>query len=200
MVSDHYRAFFLKDRRKSLGIEDSFEVALGDGSRYTGVIDRLALDPDKTLHVIDYKTTSRPPTVHGEAQRLQIRSYGMGSLMLRGGRKVRLSYQYLRNGAEFTETLDRSSAERTAGALVERIGSVQRATHYPARPSALCGWCGYREECSDSGYAHRADSTDRGRGSGCPRCGGRLRERQGRFGAFLGCGNYPECRYTRNPD
>jgi DNA topoisomerase-1 len=32
----------------------------------------------------------------------------------------------------------------------------------------------------------------------CPTCGnGRLNLKLGRFGAFIGCSNYPECRYTR---
>jgi len=32
----------------------------------------------------------------------------------------------------------------------------------------------------------------------CPSCGnGRLSLKVGRFGAFIGCSNYPECRYTR---
>ena len=29
----------------------------------------------------------------------------------------------------------------------------------------------------------------------CPRCGGRLVERSGKYGAFIGCSNYPKCRY-----
>jgi len=32
----------------------------------------------------------------------------------------------------------------------------------------------------------------------CPRCGGELRKRSGRFGDFWGCTNYPDCRFTRN--
>src|SRR5262249_14163789 len=32
----------------------------------------------------------------------------------------------------------------------------------------------------------------------CPSCNsGRLNLKLGRFGAFIGCSNYPECRYTR---
>ena len=31
----------------------------------------------------------------------------------------------------------------------------------------------------------------------CPSCGGRLGLKIGRTGGFIGCGNYPECRYTR---
>lgn len=33
----------------------------------------------------------------------------------------------------------------------------------------------------------------------CPRCGGALTLRNGRFGQFYGCKNFPSCRYTRNP-
>jgi len=29
----------------------------------------------------------------------------------------------------------------------------------------------------------------------CPRCGGRLVERDGKYGRFLGCSNYPKCKY-----
>lgn len=32
----------------------------------------------------------------------------------------------------------------------------------------------------------------------CPECGGKLRKRSGSYGSFMGCSNYPECRYTRN--
>ncbi len=30
----------------------------------------------------------------------------------------------------------------------------------------------------------------------CPRCGGNLVKRQGKYGSFYGCSNYPKCRYT----
>lgn len=30
----------------------------------------------------------------------------------------------------------------------------------------------------------------------CPKCGGKLRKRHGKYGDFLGCSNYPKCRYT----
>jgi hypothetical protein len=34
--------------------------------------------------------------------------------------------------------------------------------------------------------------------SKCPRCSGTLKQRQGRYGSFVGCSNFPTCRYTRN--
>lgn len=30
----------------------------------------------------------------------------------------------------------------------------------------------------------------------CPKCGGQLVERSGRYGAFYGCSNYPKCKFT----
>ncbi len=30
----------------------------------------------------------------------------------------------------------------------------------------------------------------------CPRCGGNLVARKGKYGSFIGCSNYPKCRYT----
>ena len=32
----------------------------------------------------------------------------------------------------------------------------------------------------------------------CPLCGGRSVIRNGRYGEFIGCSNYPNCRFTRN--
>jgi DNA topoisomerase-1 len=37
-------------------------------------------------------------------------------------------------------------------------------------------------------------------GEACPECGSELIERRGRFGKFIACSTYPECRYTRNVD
>jgi len=44
-------------------------------------------------------------------------------------------------------------------------------------------------------FPPRADGVDPRK---CPSCdGGRLSLKLGKFGAFIGCSNYPECRYTR---
>ena len=44
-------------------------------------------------------------------------------------------------------------------------------------------------------FPERADGGDP---RGCPSCGnGSLSLKLGKFGAFIGCSNYPECRYTR---
>lgn len=32
----------------------------------------------------------------------------------------------------------------------------------------------------------------------CPKCGGKLVERKGKYGRFLGCSNFPRCHFTYN--
>lgn len=32
----------------------------------------------------------------------------------------------------------------------------------------------------------------------CPQCGGRLVPKEGQYGKFMGCSNFPNCKYTRN--
>ena len=31
----------------------------------------------------------------------------------------------------------------------------------------------------------------------CPKCGGKLIMRDGKYGKFIGCSNFPKCRYTQ---
>jgi DNA topoisomerase-1 len=44
----------------------------------------------------------------------------------------------------------------------------------------------------------RADVTHEILDEACPECGGQLAIRLGRNGRFIGCNNYPTCKYTRN--
>jgi len=44
----------------------------------------------------------------------------------------------------------------------------------------------------------RSDVTQEAIDEKCPDCGGQLSIRLGRNGRFIGCNNYPECKYTRN--
>ena len=34
-------------------------------------------------------------------------------------------------------------------------------------------------------------------GGVCPKCGGALIMRDGKYGRFIGCSNFPKCRYTQ---
>jgi len=58
--------------------------------------------------------------------------------------------------------------------------------------AARFGFVGKKQKLGSIGARHESSSYR------CPRCGGMLVERSGKYGRFLGCNHYPKCRYTRN--
>jgi len=68
--------------------------------------------------------------------------------------------------------------------LVLVLFSVASAFHRRARRSAA--------------KKKSRSKTAKVRAEPCPACGGLLKARRGRDGSFLGCTNYPTCRYTRD--
>lgn len=61
------------------------------------------------------------------------------------------------------------------------------------------GWaCRLHPDCTEADWAAWLQSFEPPQRLGrCPECGGRLVERNGKFGAFVGCEGYPDCRFTR---
>ncbi len=51
-----------------------------------------------------------------------------------------------------------------------------------------------RAQINKNNYKQRQE--DNRRNGACPQCGGRLVIRQGKYGSFYGCSNYPNCKYT----
>ena len=46
-------------------------------------------------------------------------------------------------------------------------------------------------------FFHHTKTTEQGM-EACPKCDGTLKKRHGRHGSFIGCSNFPKCKYTRN--
>ena len=87
------------------------------------------------------------------------------------------------------------------GRLVRRRGEGGRpfygCSNYPycertERPCPACG-AGLRVRDGETVRCRDCGATE----PACPACDGVLRERRGPHGPFLGCSNYPACRYTR---
>lgn len=77
--------------------------------------------------------------------------------------------------------------------------------------SEFVSWIGFEEplegkcrDCSENNPDARVvmpvrkeEKPARGNANNCPWCGGQLAEKYGKNGWFIGCKNYPKCRYTR---
>lgn len=82
-----------------------------------------------------------------------------------------------------------------------RIARDNEFTSYGGSGHVNLGTC---KECSRSNPAVRQKTEEKIAKIGvkynseaCPACGGILREKSGRYGKFLGCSNYPICKYTK---
>src|SRR5439155_997251 len=70
-----------------------------------------------------------------------------------------------------------------------RFGQFLACTGYPE--------CKTTRKLITSGGSLRAAKPDQILDEKCPRCGSNLVIKQGRFGEFTACTNYPECKYVK---
>ena len=74
MLQSHYCDVFKHDRLDTISLEEQFTLDLNRQYGYTGIIDRLARDHNGRLHIIDFKTTRRPPSYLTDDSILQLRA------------------------------------------------------------------------------------------------------------------------------
>lgn len=200
VLRTHLEGAFTRDRRETIAIEQHVRLTIDDHS-YIGYVDRLCRDADGTLHVVDFKTARRIPE-DGRVADEQVRGYGVALLESHGGAEVALELDYLRHDHQVTARVSREEVPSVAASIARRIDATleaERAGEFPARPSPLCRWCGYREDCDASPFHAGPKPEPIGADPGpCPDCGQALRLRHGRRGAFVGCSGYPDCRHARD--
>lgn len=191
MVRAFHGDVFAGDRSETLALETRLTRAFDEETAYLGILDRVARTPEGIVRIVDFKTGKSVPSELDDETAEQLRSYGWLYMAEHGADAVELRYRYLVDGSQLDELMPAHAAAAVAERIRERIRAARARDSFPANPSALCAWCGFRDVCDVSGFSEA--------GASCPRCGGALRRRKGRFGEFLGCSGYPKCRYTRNP-
>ena len=114
-----------------------------------------------------------------------------------------MCYEDLRNTRTLSSFINISEQENIRTSLTKAIYDIIIEDDFEAEPSILCKWCGYNRICdyAENQISHgprpRFDTESNGTNI-CPRCGGELEERSGKYGRFIGCENFPDCRYTRD--
>jgi putative RecB family exonuclease len=149
MLDQYFERIFLKDHKQTLEVEHEFELLLKKRHRLAGRIDRVAVDADGDIFVIDYKTSKRGAKGLDEDSDLQLDVYGLWALLKKGVDRVYLRCELLQDSTKYTLGLKRRDAHAVVDELVARIGEVRQETAFAARPSPLCDWCGYHEMCPD---------------------------------------------------
>ena len=123
-----------------------FELPFGDDVVVVGAIDRVDVDPDGALHVVDYKTSRRARTRAQVRGSLQLAIYALATEELYGALPASVALDFVVPGVQVvvpTQELDLAAVPGRLAAVAERI----RAGEDTATPHRLCDWCDYRAIC-----------------------------------------------------
>lgn len=185
-------SLFPQDISTTLYLEHKFEIYLADGIKYRGVIDRIAREESGFLRIIDYKTGRAVSPL----ENFQLPSYALYVFENNIDNEVRLCIEDLREQRSMAVSFSRGEARQVRAGLIKDIGQIVETAEFKTNPSILCRWCGYNHIC-ESAYKEAKESSGEDRGVGCPMCGGELVQRNGKYGPFMGCSRFPQCRFTR---
>lgn len=194
---DHFDRAFMTDTLGTVDTEWQFNLALDEEIEFTGFVDRIGKAPDGTLYVIDFKTSSESEVK--DEMKLQMRAYGAAVCKKMEVPKMVLRLHFLVDDRREEWEFKPDSADDVLASLRKMTTDVLAAEDFPAKPSRLCAWCGFNTIC-DEGARELGigKSAAAAKSMVCPKCKGKLRERTGKFGRFIGCSNYPNCKFTRN--
>ncbi|MEN8154441.1 MAG: topoisomerase DNA-binding C4 zinc finger domain-containing protein [Acidobacteriota bacterium] len=189
MAETFFSEIFGKDKSETLSLEQKFEVELSGGKKYRGIMDRVSRLKDGTLRITDFKTG----TVGEPGDTIQLPSYAIYIFKNNIENEIELCYEDLKLGKTKVSGIKRDEIKVIRSKIEDSIDIIEKETNFNARPSSLCKWCGYNEMCTE--YLE-LNGEDVGNSHYCPDCGSKLIKRKGKFGSFLGCSGYPECKYT----
>jgi putative RecB family exonuclease len=148
-LRQYFRQHYPFDRDETLGLEERVTVVLDAARehRIQGFIDRLVRAPDGVIEIQDYKTSRRMPSQKRLDEDRQLALYQLAVQSRYPDTPIRLVWHYLAQGATRVSTRSMQQLEELRTATSKRIDEIESAEHFEARPSALCGWCEFRDVC-----------------------------------------------------
>ena len=199
MLKKYYHRILASDRSETVALEKYFEININNSINYRGYIDRISKQSNGMLRITDFKSGKR---VNNPAEDMQLWSYALWVFERFEENEIEIVFEALRHEKTMHGAIKRAQVPIIKKKLLADINSVMAATEFEARRSILCDWCGYNPICNEargaSRYSYKNTEDYSGDSDKCPRCGSDLEERDGRYGTFIGCTEFPDCRYTRD--
>lgn len=133
-----------------LSVEKNFLIDIGNNVALNGFIDRIQIDDDGVIHVIDYKTTVKGAK-YLRKDFGQLQTYAYAILQEDPTiKKVRASYMLLRHDFELITTeFDLATILSIKTKYLSYANSIMNETEYKASPTKLCNYCDYIDICDE---------------------------------------------------
>jgi len=129
-------------------VEKSFYINLMDKVLVHGFIDRIQIDNDGVIHVIDYKTSKDDKYLKNDFFQLMTYAY---ALMMEDPslKRVRTSFIMLKHKFKFlTKEFTREDiVDYISGKFIKYASEIDEEKLWRPSPTALCGFCDFLEHC-----------------------------------------------------
>ena len=130
-------------RGRVLALEKPFRVSIA-GHQVAGIVDRVDRIDERTIRVIDYKT-SRAWMLPDDSHQLAL--YGDAMREIYDAERVQIGFDMVRHNQTVVCDLTPDMVARTYQWVDVLSRQLLQAESYPERLNAFCGWCDFREFC-----------------------------------------------------
>ncbi|MER3445521.1 MAG: hypothetical protein C4291_01200 [Candidatus Dadabacteria bacterium] len=149
-IRDYYESYYPFNQSRTIHVEKRVSFTLDNDGRckIQGYIDRLAIAPDGTYEIHDYKTNKSLPTQKDKDEDKQLALYQIGVKgMWSDAHSIRLIWHYLVFNKEISSSRTDEDIDRLRAEQIALINEIESATEFPPVESSLCIWCSYQSIC-----------------------------------------------------
>jgi len=119
-----------------------------NGFKFKGIIDRLDRVDNGIYEIYDYKTGKKPISFTKSISNLQLIIYQLAvESKYKDCKKIILNWYYLKTNEIISVTYSREEINDFKLKIIKKILDIKDDKNYYPRPSMLCEWCHFWEEC-----------------------------------------------------
>ena len=138
-----------------------FELPVGEDIVVVGAIDRVDVDDDGQLHVVDYKTNRRARSRSQVRGSLQLAIYALATRELYGRLPATVALDFVVPGVRVEVPVTELDLDAVPARLISAAERIRAGEDTPT-PNRLCDWCDFRAICPAWAEGGATDPDDTG--------------------------------------